>query len=162
VEAGVPPARPPEEASGVQELPSQPAHLRVTNATYFVTWRVDRTRPDLAPAEREEVARSIMCFDGKRYELLAYVVMNDHVHLVVTPDASFSLESLVHSWKSYTAHRLRAGNAGRVWQSEYVDRIIRNDMELRQKIEYVLANPFERWPFLTRYRWVWARGAEPD
>jgi hypothetical protein len=39
---------------------------------------------------------------------------------------------------------------------------IRNDMELRQKIEYVLANPFERWPFLTLYPWVWARGAELD
>lgn len=135
-------------------------HWRLKGATYLVTWRLDRERPDLNFAERDLIALTLERFDDERYGLLSYVVMNDHIHVVVTPRSRFSLEALVQSWKSYTAHRLRPGVAGRVWQSEYLDRIIRSDVELRQKIEYVLGNPFERWPFLTFYPWVWARGMD--
>jgi REP element-mobilizing transposase RayT len=135
-------------------------HWRLEGSTYFVTWRVARDRSNLEPAERELVARTLRRFDNQRYELLAYVVMNDHVHVVVTPRPGTSLEALVCSWKSYTAHQLPRGPSGRVWQSEYMDRIIRNDAELDQKIEYVLANPFQRWPSLSFYPWVWSRWSE--
>ena len=135
-------------------------HWRADAATYFVTWRIDRARPDLDPAERDLVSLALRHFDGERYELLAYVVMNDHVHVVVTPRPGRNLEQIVHSWKSYSAHRLRAGRSGRVWQPEYYDRIIRNEAELSQKIEYTLGNPFTRWPDLTEYPWVWTRWAD--
>jgi REP element-mobilizing transposase RayT len=117
-------------------------------------------RCDLDPAERDVVGQSLRRFDGVRYNLLAYVVMNDHVHVIVAPSRQMTLEQTIKSWKSYTAHRLRTGAAGRVWQSEYQDRIVRSDVELRQKIEYVLGNPFSRWPTLILYPWVWARGIE--
>ena len=44
--------------------------------------------------------------------------------------------------------------------NEHVDRIVRNDAELDQKIEYALANPFQRWPSLSFYPWVWSRWSE--
>ena len=87
------------------------------------------------------------------------MVMNDHVHVIVIPREHQALESIVQSWKSFTAHRLAPGASGRVWQSEYLDRLIRSDSELRQKIEYVLDNPFRRWPLLSGYRWAWFAGA---
>ena len=62
----------------------------------------------------------------------------------------------MQAWKSITAHKLRKGAAGRVWQAEYLDRIVRDDAELEQKTEYVIGNPFARWPSLTFYPWVWA------
>jgi REP-associated tyrosine transposase len=135
-------------------------HWRLEDATYFVTWRLDRTRRDLAPWERDLVVNALRYFDGTRYQLLAYVVMNDHVHSVIAPGDGMGLERIVQAWKSYTAHRLPSGETGRVWQSEYQDRIVRSEAELRQKIEYVLSNPFSRWPMLTVYPWAWARGIE--
>lgn len=137
-------------------------HFRLHGATYFVTCRLERARSDLHPAERDVVARSLRRMDGERYELHAFVVMNDHVHLVVTPNPEVALERLVHAWKSSTAHRLQKGSSGRVWQSEYQDRIIRNEHEMRQKVGYVLSNPFARWPNLTFYPWVWASGDDDE
>src|SRR5438067_1612913 len=60
-------------------------HLRAFGATYFVTWRLAHGQPDLTHAERAIVAAAIRHFDGTRYALAAFVVMNDHVHVVVHP-----------------------------------------------------------------------------
>ena len=138
-------------------------HWRLDGAPYFVTWRVERGQPDLAPDERTCVSEAIRFFDLERYELIAFVVMNDHVHVVLTPLGRYRLERVIHSWRSYTTNVLRrGGRQGRVWQPDYMDRIIRNDEELRQTAEYVLNNPVQRWPGVQDYRWVWASGMDDD
>ena len=48
--------------------------------TYFVTWRLGRGRRELEASERELVVAAMKSFDGQRYQLAAYVVMDDHVH----------------------------------------------------------------------------------
>src|SRR6185503_6360625 len=70
-------------------------HWRIDGSTYFVTWRVDRDQSDLTASERTCVAKTIRHFDLVRYELLVWVVMNDHVHVVLTPFAKHPLESIV-------------------------------------------------------------------
>ncbi len=44
---------------------------------------------------------------------------------------------------------------GQVWQHEYFDRIVRNDNELVEKLNYIVRNPWKRWPDVDEYRWVW-------
>ncbi|NQZ59974.1 MAG: transposase [Lentisphaeraceae bacterium] len=46
-------------------------------------------------------------FDGERYDLVAYVVMPNHVHVLVRAYEAFPLKSVVHSWKSFTAHEIK-------------------------------------------------------
>ena len=137
-------------------------HWRQVGATYFVTWRLFRSQPDLAPVERTVVVDAIRGFAGVRYDLLAYVVMNDHVHTVVSPAATRTLASILHSWKSYSAYRLQRvhGRRGAVWQDESYDRIIRSEAELRQKLRYVLLNPRRRWSGVKTYPWLWVLGME--
>ena len=132
-------------------------HWRDDDVVYFVTWRLAPVQVELAPAEREMVAVAIRHFDRRRYELAAYVVMNDHVHVIVRPMAGFALEDLVHSWKSYSANRLLRAHyrVGVVWQDEYFDRIVRDENEFRQKFEYILSNPWKRRPEVLDYPWVW-------
>ena len=133
-----------------------------TDATYFVTWRIDRQREDLDPAERSCVADTLRRGHGRHYELVAYVVMNDHVHVIANVFGSAALQDVVQAWKSITAHKLRKGSTGRVWQSEYLDRIIRNEAELDRQTEYVIGNPFARWPSLIFYPWVWAAALDEE
>lgn len=133
-------------------------HWRQSGAAYFVTWRLARDQPDLDCTERAVVASVIRHFDGARYELLAHVVMNDHVHLVVHPLADHQLERLVWSWKSYSAKILsRRRNIHLVWQDEYFDRIIRDRDELFEKILYIARNPTKRWPGFKGYPWLWIK-----
>ena len=84
-------------------------HWRLADSTYFVTWRLPSDRPSLTVLERDQVANVLRAFAGQRYELLAYVVMNDHVHVVVQPHPGYALEKLMHTWKSYSARLLQRG-----------------------------------------------------
>ncbi len=129
---------------------------------YFVTWRLDREQPELDPHEREIIASILKYFDNQRYDLFAFVVMPDHVHLLVKPRNGFLLNQIVHSWKSYSANRLQRdfGRRNRIWQDEYFDRIVRDQAEFVEKAQYILNNPLKILPEIPEYRWVWIRDLE--
>jgi REP element-mobilizing transposase RayT len=132
-------------------------HWRQEGVTYFVTWRIHKSRAELTPKERERVAGALRHFDGERYRLWAYVVMNDHVHVLVQPLPNHDLQEIVQAWKSYTAHVISDhGKSSRdVWQDEYFDRIVRDESEYLEKMGYILGNPRKRWPELEDYPWLW-------
>jgi REP element-mobilizing transposase RayT len=102
------------------------------------------------------VQEALLHFKDQRYRLQGWVVMNDHVHVLVQPIAGYELEELVRRWKSFTANRLQreCDYSGSVWQDEYMDRIVRDEDELFQKAEYILNNPQKRWPEITQYVWA--------
>ena len=137
-------------------------HIRVDGAVYFVTWRVGLGQAELSKAERDCVADALYHFQDVRYRLHAYVVMDDHVHDLVEPLAGNRLEAIIRSWKSFTANRMQRefGRIGAVWQDEYFDRAVRDDIEYDQKRNYILNNPFKRWPEIEAYRWSWAVGID--
>jgi putative transposase len=132
------------------------SHWRMDGAVYFVTWRMSPGRPGLQANERTMVVEALCYFEGKRYELYAYVVMDDHVHVLVRPYENHSLEQIVHTWKSFTANRLQreSSRTGAVWQQESFDRIVRDENEWLEKIQYIMNNPLKRWPGLGEYAWV--------
>lgn len=131
-------------------------HWRMQGSIYLVTWRLSKGQPALQPEERTLVADAIRHFDGERYDLIAYVVMDDHVHVMVLPLSNQSLSRVLHSWKSFTGKGLRKirERAVPVWQDEYFDRIVRNEADLIQKVEYILGNPQKRWPETEDYPWA--------
>ena len=131
-------------------------HWRLAGSTYFVTWRLASTQSELSPKERDLVVAALRHFEGERYELLAYVVMHDHIHLLATPLETYRLQEIVHSWKSFTANSLQrtSGRRGAVWQDEYYDRIVRDEEELLEKVNYILTNPSRSWPDIEDYAWA--------
>jgi len=98
-------------------------------------------------------------FDRDRYELLSFVVMDDHVHVLFTPADAYRLEELTHSWKSYSAHQLctEHGRSAPVWQAESYDHVVRDERALRETAQYIIANPERRWPWMTEYPWLGGR-----
>ena len=95
------------------------------------------------------IADSLHWGDGRRYELLAYVVMPSHIHWVFTPLATagnFAASqrlAITSAFKSHTAlacNRL-LGRRGRFWQEESYDRVVRNEQELERIVRYVEHNP---------------------
>ena len=100
------------------------------------------------PRIAQMVIENWQFFDGKRYDLIAYVVMPNHVHLLIRTYVGWSLSDVLHSWKSYTSHEMKKilqeeeckGNSGKSstsmplayagepptlpgWQEEYWDRL---------------------------------------
>ena len=122
----------------------------------FVTWRLRADRTDLNSREKSLVVETLHHSTNADYDLLAYVVMNDHAHVLIHPKEDKLLQDTVHSWKSFSSHkigRLRSLRGG-IWQDEYFDRIIRSDEELHEKAKYILDNPWKRWPDIAEYPWV--------
>jgi len=52
---------------------------------------------------------------------------------------------LLHSWKSFSAHSIRRA-AAPLWQREYFDRIVRDEQEFDALVQYIVQNPYNRWP----------------
>jgi putative transposase len=94
--------------------------------------------------------------DGLDYRLLAWVVMPNHVHLLVEIWQTPQMQ-LVKNWKGFTARRLNRvfGRSGKLWQDDYWDRYIRNEEHCRKVVRYIESNPVkaglvkspEQWPF---------------
>ena len=98
------------------------------------------------------VENALKHFDGSRYELIAWSVMPNHVHAIVKPLGDELLENIVYSWKSFTAKEANKllGRECAFWQPEYYDHIIRDGVDFRHQVKYVLNNPFraqvsDRW-----------------
>ncbi len=51
------------------------------------------------------VEDALLFFDSQRYRLVAWVIMPNHVHAAVEPMPGCSLDSILHSWKSYKRRR---------------------------------------------------------
>jgi putative transposase len=120
------------------------------------------------PQAAKFVEDSIRFGVGERYDLYAWCVMANHVHVVFKP--IWKLFKVMQGLKGYTAHEINGlqGARGRVfWQDESYDHWVRDDEELRRIIWYVESNPVaaklcsrpEDWPWSSaRFRAAWPVG----
>ncbi len=134
-------------------------HWRLGGSVYFVTWRLAPSQADLGIEERGAIISALKHFDGLKYELCACVAMPDHVHVLIKPLKNHRLQNLVHSWKSFTAHKFcrDCHRKPPIWQEEYFDRIVRDEKEFLDKAQYILNNPVKIWPEEENYPWVWVK-----
>ncbi|QOV91778.1 REP-associated tyrosine transposase [Humisphaera borealis] len=58
------------------------------------------------PAAADCVVQGWRHFDGKRYDLMAWVVMPNHVHVMVRVYEGWTLGKIVQSWKSFTSRKI--------------------------------------------------------
>lgn len=103
------------------------------------------------------VEGNLLRFHMLKYQLYAWVIMSNHVHLLFTPINGFSLASIIHSIKSYTSSEANKmlDRVGRFWARDYFDRYIRNEEHFRNTVDYINQNPVkarlcrrpEDWPF---------------
>jgi REP element-mobilizing transposase RayT len=95
------------------------------------------------PEIRILLEKALRFFDGDRYVLDEHVVMPNHVHALVQPLSHYTLASILHSWKSFSANQINRINCshGPVWHQESFDRIVRSPAHYKRIQEYIRANP---------------------
>lgn len=95
------------------------------------------------PTLRRMVVESIVCFDRERYSLVAFVVMPNHAHVLAGMNGRGVLRDICRSWKHFSATRINREQrrAGRFWQSESYDHLVRTPQSLERFRDYIVANP---------------------
>lgn len=124
----------------------------------LITWRLAEGQKRLEPRERDVIASVLHRGDGSRYTLLAFVVMDDHVHALAR-EGCWAAERMAGAWQSATEQQLQRihGRRGRVWAAGHVARPIHTPQRRRDVELAIVGNPWKRWPFLQGYRWMWIR-----
>ncbi|MFA5688346.1 MAG: primosomal protein N' [Kiritimatiellales bacterium] len=113
---------------------------------------------------RQILEETMQAFDGERYRIDSYVIMPNHVHVLVAPRGDNTLSSIIQQWKSVSSHMIgkvdaappprnvceRGGGAAstlcsaqqrNLWQKESFDHIVRSPESLSKFREYILNNP---------------------
>ncbi len=75
------------------------------------------------------------------YVLHEFVVMPDHLHLLLTPAPDLSLESAAQLIKGGFSYRLGKAKRGLVWQESFTNHRIRDDQDYEHHAEYIRMNP---------------------
>ncbi len=89
------------------------------------------------------VEENLIRFDGVKYALLHWVIMLNHVHVLLKPMKGHTLATIMHSMKSYTASEANKilGASGQFWSVEYFDRYIRDAKHYASTVNYIHMNP---------------------
>jgi putative transposase len=88
------------------------------------------------------IVDAIRLRDRDAYKLHCYVVMPNHVHLLVTPNVPVS--KLMQSLKRFTAreaNRMLGLTGHPFWQDESYDRLVRDEAEFKRIASYIARNP---------------------
>lgn len=100
------------------------------------------------------VADTIQHFAGEKYDLGAWCVMPNHVHMILAPKEGESLAEILHSIKRVSAREAnrQLGREGLFWEKEFYDHRMRSEKEFVKQTAYVLGNPeaagLDEWEFV--------------
>lgn len=132
-----------ERASGHRAL--RRARNSIPGQVYLVTFNT---------YQRQEIFRGYehavclaRCLYGlslwRNTQLLAWVLMPDHMHLLVRVSEKDSLQAVVQKLKSNTAREIKSFDMdiGQVWATAFHDRALRKDEDIRDVARYIVLNP---------------------
>jgi putative transposase len=142
-------------------MPSRLKRYQQTGQAHFLTFSCHRREPRLRSPERcdlfvEKLEQARQRFGLRIY---AYVVMPEHIHLLLSEPDRGSLAGAIQSLKlSVTRSISGVGTTepARFWEKRYYDRNIRNHEEFVEKLRYIHRNPVQRGLVERPEDWPWS------
>lgn len=95
------------------------------------------------PDIRKIVEDSFLFIQESMAIIHAYVIMPNHVHMVLETKDDVKIQDVMQSMKHHTSLEINSflQRKGSVWQREYYDRIIRNQTHYENAVRYIINNP---------------------
>jgi REP element-mobilizing transposase RayT len=128
---------------------------------FFITTNLIRGSAPLSAAERSQCLHYLAQTRARiRFSLFAYVVMLDHVHLLLHSLES-DLPSIMRAWKSRVAGAIAKAprKPGPIWQPRYFDFILRRAGDISSKLAYIHENPVQAGLVVRPEDWAWSSAA---
>jgi REP element-mobilizing transposase RayT len=113
--------------------------------------------------EHAAVVHDALChFDSVRYNLHAWVIMPNHVHVLVATMPNWKMGAIIKSWKGFTSREIAKreprylSEHKRIWQPDYFDRYIRDHSHYRDVVTYLHENPVKAGLVSNARDWPWS------
>ena len=138
---------------------SQLKHRTHPGSSYFVTTKCAENRSIFQIPENAKILfDTILKYrDQRAYQLHEFVVMPNHLHLLLTPSPNTSLEKCIQFIKGASSHEIHRQRNHKldIWQKSFHDWTIRDESDWQEKAQYIRMNPVraklvespEAWPF---------------
>ena len=136
----------------------KPKRYQQQRCLHFITFSCYRRMPlldsvaagNLFERELERVRRWYGCF------ITAYVVMPEHVHLLISQPERSQLSVVIQMLKQITSRKLKPQSTARFWQIRYYDFPVWSEKKRIEKVRYIHRNPVKRGLVARPEDWPWS------
>jgi putative transposase len=90
------------------------------------------------------------------FAVVGYVLMPEHVHLLVSEPRLSSLAVAVQVLKQQTSKQLKRAGEAHFWQPRYYDFNVRSAEKVAEKLRYMHRNPVQRGLVEKAEDWLWS------
>jgi len=123
-------------------------HFYLEDYCYFITTTTEGRNPVFADDKYALILWDVINNQRKRnrFYLLGFVIMPDHLHLVVVPRGGIKTSFIMQEIKKGGARLINRSRKwkGKLWMKEYYDYVIRDEADLVEKINYIHYNPVNK------------------
>jgi putative transposase len=138
----------------------RPPHATDRGIALFITGSTVDRIPHLATAERRDEFAALLSEVSREFdvELVAWVVLREHYHVVIVPHAPDGFSPWITALHSRTAKRWNEedGAPGRQCWYDYWDRSLWTEGDLLSRISYVHRNPLKHGYVQDPEEWRWS------
>ncbi len=127
-----------------------------TGQCHFLSFSCYRRQPNLVTPSARTLFESSLEATRRRYNfhVLGYVVMPEHVHLLLTEPANEPLSKAVQALKQFVSRQLKTDQP--FWQTRYYDFNVRTERKRIEKLRYIHRNPVTRGLVASPEAWMWS------
>ena len=124
---------------------ADPSQIVQANRTFFVTTKTHMGKRLLQTDRNATLLIDVLrsCVRAGRFTLHDFVIMPDHIHLLLTTSAGVTLEKAMQFIKGGFSFRLQheSGYAGEVWQRGFSDHRVHDPDSFAGHCRYIAENP---------------------
>lgn len=127
---------------------SDPRSCLSNSRTFFVTAKCASGKHLLQSTQNATLFIDVLRYYAKehKFEVHDFVVMPDHVHLLITVERGESIERTMQFIKGGFSHRIRKelGYPGEVWQKGFSESRVEDRVSFLRHREYIANNPVKK------------------
>jgi len=131
-----------------------------TGALHFITWSCYQRKPLLDNPGRRDLVLAVLELMRLRYRfaVVGYVVMPEHVHLLISEPGIGDPSKIIQAVKLSVSRRLAIGGGfcGRFWQTRFYDFNVWSQQKEVEKVKYMHRNPLVRGLVASPEDWRWS------
>ena len=122
-------------------------HIYIKDYPYVVTTVTLNREPIFKESKAGDILLEAILFGRRRqwYYLLSFVIMPDHMHLIIIP-RDRNISECLKSIKGFSARRINSvfDRRGSVWQNGFYDYILDNEEKVLSRMKYIENNPVRK------------------